>query len=61
MDTGKIMAVVGVVSIGLVLVAAYSIVRVGFQSSIGGKTTNHFCNEHGYRDDIDGESSDNEG
>lgn len=61
MDAGKIMTVVGVVSIGLVLVAAYSIVRVGSQSSIGGKIPNDFCNDHGYRDDINGESSDNEG
>ena len=50
MDAGKIMTVVGVVSIGLVLVAAYSIVRVGSQSSIGGKIPNDFCNDHGYGD-----------
>lgn len=61
MDAGKIMVAVGVVSTGLVLVAAYSIVRVGSQLSIGGKIPNNFCNDHGYRDGIDGESSDNEG
>lgn len=60
MNVGKIIPVVGAVSIGLVLVVAYSIVRIGSQSSIGGKTPDDFCNDHGYRDGIDGESSDNE-